>query len=237
LILQEVREMQILHEKLLTDFRRLMNSTLGEVFENILNQDPLENLSVYQPFITSGPRNWGKYADINNTGPLFLRVGDVGYANLDLDETYRLQLPENIGEDRARVRANDVLVTITGTIGRCCVVPSGLEDAYINQHVALIRLKEKSIMPRYLMWFVLSPFGSGQTAGVAYGQAKPGLNLTQLQNLRVPKVNITQQQRIANHLDQVYEEIQAMIALQAKDGERLKKLEQAFLEQAFRGEL
>jgi len=40
------------------------------------------------------------------------------------------------------VEENDVLLNITGaSIARCCVVPSDLLPARVNQHVSIIRLK------------------------------------------------------------------------------------------------
>jgi type I restriction enzyme S subunit len=219
------------------EIEQLMQSVLSDMFGQLLNKHSLEKLGDYNPFITSGPRYWGRYADVIDQGPLFLRVGNIGFAHLDLEDIERLDLPADAGNERARVQTGDVLVTITGTIGRSAVVPNDIEESFINQHVALVRMKEGKILPRYLMWFILSPLGSGQAADAAYGQTKPGLNLTQLRNLKLPVPPVSEQHQIVAYLDQVQSHVdQLQLATDALTAD-LEHTEQAILAQAFRGEL
>jgi type I restriction enzyme S subunit len=43
---------------------------------------------------------------------------------------------------RTRVLANDILITIMGNrVGNIAYAPSGLGEAYVSQHVGLVRLK------------------------------------------------------------------------------------------------
>lgn len=236
-LLAELGAARHLHAALVHDAERLMDAALLETFSKLADQYGLELLGEYKPFITSGPRYWSKYAEERPTGPLFLRIGNIGYAQLDLDDIERLELPEDLARKRARVQANDVLVTITGTIGRCAVVPEHLQEAYINQHTALVRLNQETILPRYLMWFVLSPLGNGQAESAAYGQTKPGLNLTQLRELKLPVPQTDQQHRIVAYLNEVQAHAAALQHAAAAIAADLDRLEQSILAQAFKGKL
>lgn len=218
------------------DAERIMEAELYQAFASLVRQCGIEPLGTHKPFITSGPRHWGKYAGVANRGPLFLRVGNVGFAKLQLEDVEHLRLPEDAGEQRSKVQTDDVLVTITGTIGRCAVVPDALPDAYINQHTALVRLKGDNILPRYLMWFVLSPIGSGQATSAAYGQTKPGLNLTQLRELQLPVPPLAKQRCIIEHLDNVQAQTEDLKRAQKVMATELERLEQSILARAFRGE-
>lgn len=58
------------------------------------------------------------------------------------------------------VEENDVLLNITGdSIARCCIVPSDILPARVNQHVAIIRPKE-GFSSRYILYFLqyLKPY-------------------------------------------------------------------------------
>lgn len=233
----ELRAARELHETIVEDTDRLMDAVLADVFSDVVKEYPPLPLASYKPFITSGPRHWARYAHAGGSGSLFLRVGNIGFAELNLDDIQQLDLPENAGEDRAIVQPDDVLITITGTIGRCCVVPTDLPKGYINQHVALVRLGGAHLLPRYLMWYVLSPAGSGQTNKMAYGQTKPGLNLTQIRQLHLPVPDLADQHRIVQYLDTMKSETEQIRRNQEQDERLLLQVEKTILAQTFRGEL
>ena len=236
-ILAEVKESHNILDQMYRDAAQVMNAALEEVFTKVVSRLNSEQLASHVSHLTSGPRNWSKYASPGNKGALFIRVGNVGFSHIDLAKVERLNLPYNIGEERARVRPDDVLVTITGTIGRCCVAPENIEKAYVNQHVALVRLKD-SLDPRYLMWFILSPSGGvRQTTAMQYGQTKPGLNLTNVRNLSLPIPEKSEQRQIVSYLDSIQIEADKMLKLLDQDAKMIDQLEQSILEQAFKGKL
>lgn len=237
-LLAEVKQSRKLIKQMYRDAAQIMNAALEEVFTKISSNIHSEQLAHHILHLTSGSRNWSNYASPNNQGSLFIRAGNVSFSRLDLSAIQRLNLPSNIGEERAKVSPGDLLVTITGAkIGQCCVVPDNLEEAYVNQHVALVRLKE-SLDPRYLMWFILSPSGGvRQTTAMQYGQTKPGLNLTNIRNMSLPIPEKCEQRQIVSYLDSVQFEVDKMLKLLAQDAKIIDQLEQSILEQAFQGKL
>ena len=62
--------------------------------------------------------------------------------------------PEGPETDRARIRTDDVLLTITGSkIGRVAPVPPRVDGAFVSQHVAILRLKP-GLLPVFLSMFM-----------------------------------------------------------------------------------
>jgi len=57
------------------------------------------------------------------------------------------------------IQALEQQITITADIGSVGVVPQGLGEAYVNQHVALIRPKPKAVEPLFLACAAKSPWG------------------------------------------------------------------------------
>ena len=103
-------------------------------------------------YITSGSRGWAQY--YSDTGSLFLRMGNLSRDSfkLRMDNLQRVDLPDNVEGTRTRVAENDLLFSITAEIGMLGLIPANFEEAYINQHVGLIRfLKEAQtqVLPIY----------------------------------------------------------------------------------------
>ena len=109
-------------------------------------------------FVTSGSRGWAKY--YSNEGALFLRIGNLDHESLRLDlrDIQRVTPPPSAEGTRTRVQSGDLLISITADVGMVAVAPAGIEEAYINQHVALAR-PVGGINPDYLAWYLSAKEG------------------------------------------------------------------------------
>lgn len=101
-------------------------------------------------------------------------------------EMIRVTPPNNKEADRTRVRAGDVLLTITGSlIGRVAPVTDIHAGSYISQHVAILRTH--GFQPAFLSWAISTQEGQRQIRKHQTGQTKPGLNFEQIGRLTVPR--------------------------------------------------
>ena len=134
--------------------------------------------------VTSGSRGWSNYAA--DQGPLFIRIGNLTRASVDLDlsEVVRLSLPPAVVSEtvRTRVEPGDILLSITAFIGSVAVVPSGIGEAYVSQHVACCRLLARAASTRWIAYVLLSPVGKTHGALCMYGGTKQGLSLDDVKN-------------------------------------------------------
>jgi len=152
----------------------------------------------FTSFITSGSRGWAEY--YADEGPMFLQSGNLG-RNLDLKlaDVQRLALPACATEGvRTRVCPSDVLVCITGALtGNVAVVPNDWQDeAYVNQHVALVRLKHSEVDAQFLGHAMKSLPCQYQFKGSEYGGTKQGLGLDEVKNLEVLLPPLAEQRAI-----------------------------------------
>ncbi len=53
---------------------------------------------------------------------------------------------------RYSVRPNDVVITIMGTVGRCCVLPDDIGEALSTKHVWTMTLDQSQIIPELVCW-------------------------------------------------------------------------------------
>jgi len=154
------------------------------------------------PFVTSGSRGWAEF--YSDEGPLFLRIGNVQSesVDLDLDEIQHVDPPRGAEGERTRVRPGDVLVSITALIGAVAVVPRDLPEAFVSQHLALVRFGKSGVDSRWIAYCIMSPVGQQQFAADLYGGTKDGLGLNDVRSLIVLTPRTREQERIVRYLDQ-----------------------------------
>ncbi len=148
-------------------------------------------------FMTTGSRGWATY--YQETGDLFLRIQNVGRNELLLNDVAYVCAPDSVEARRTKVEPNDVLLSVTADLGRTAVVPEGLGTAYINQHLALLRVRD--VDPRYLSAFIASPDGRRQIDRRNRHGVKAGLNFEDVRSLEIPLPPLSEQKRIAEILD------------------------------------
>ena len=162
---------------------------------------PTTELGRHLEFITSGSRGWSKY--VRDTGDLFIRIQNVGRNQLMLDDVAYVKAPRGAEANRTRVRAGDILLSITADLGRTAVVPPGLGAAYINQHLALLRVRD--FYPPFVSGYIGLGPGRHQLLRLDRVGVKSGLNFDDVRSLRLPLPPLPEQKRIAAILDKADE--------------------------------
>jgi type I restriction enzyme S subunit len=150
-----------------------------------------------------------------DTGPLFIRIGNLtrGSLELDMSDAARLQLPKDASEvHRTRAQANDILVSITAYIGSFAVVPEGIEEAYVSQHVALCRPRPTVHNARWIGYVLLSPIGQAHGKFSLNGGTKDGLSLDDVKNHPVLMPPPDEQDRIVEWIESESAQLNASIA-------------------------
>lgn len=181
---------------------------------------PIAELGDFLSFITSGSRGWAEY--YAPRGSRFIRSLDVRMNSVSDEDAVFVNPPHGAEADRTRVKAGDVLLTITGSqIGRIAPVSHRLEGGFISQHVAILRLKA-GLLPEFLsMYLSLDAGGQREIARLQYGQTKPGLNLEQIREFRIPVPPEPAQQSFVRLLERVER-------FRAAQGEALRQAEHLF---------
>lgn len=137
--------------------------------------------------LTSGPRGWSGL-EVDEAGPLFLRIANVPADAIDLRfDTVSYLAPQQGPEaDRCRAIAGDVLTTITAAIGQVAIVPEHLGDAYISQHLALMRPDLNMVRPEWLAWALKADDAQWQFDMARYGGTKQQLALDDVAEFAFP---------------------------------------------------
>ncbi len=191
---------------------RFKQSPLGRIPGNW----QLSSLGDLSSLVTSGSRGWGPY--YAERGALFMRIGNLTreHINLKLDKVVHVVPPGTEGT-RTRLEPGDVLVSITADLGIIGVVPPGLGDAYVNQHIALVRVDASRANGRWIAHYLAGPRAQALIRRLDDPGAKAGLNLPAVRGLVVAMPPPAEQDELATRLD-------AADAAVAREKECLAKL-------------
>jgi type I restriction enzyme S subunit len=133
-----------------------------------------------------------------------------------------------------------LLLTITGAnVGKAARVEADLDEAYVSQHVALIRGVEADIAEFLHLFFTADAGARGQLNKKAYGAGKPGLNLQQVAAVSVPLAGVLEIRALLKALTDQMEAATAnesaiTVALNQSSAQRQNILRAAFAGQLVR---
>jgi type I restriction enzyme S subunit len=196
-------------QELLKKYDELAQSIFYEMFgDSSANTQEWDALKIADmiDFMTSGSRGWSAY--YAEQGDLFIRINNVVRGKLVLDDVVYVNAPDNAEAKRTRVQPGDVLVSITADLGRTAVIPEGISEAFINQHLALLRFKAEFV-PEYIAFYLGSPAGQVQIQRNNKGGVKAGLNFADILGISIPVPPKSLQQKFADALKGV-EELSAL---------------------------
>ncbi len=169
---------------------------------------------------------------------MFIRAQNIKTDNLILDEVAFVSLPDKTEGLRTKISKHDILITITGAnVTKTALVKTDISEAYVNQHVALVRLK-KTIFSEYIyLWLVSPAAGRAQLEETAYGAGIPGLNLQNIKDVDISLPPLEEQKEIVRQVDKLFALADKLETHYQKAKASIDKLSQSVLAKAFRGEL
>lgn len=134
-------------------------------------------LGAVSEFVTSGSRGWGAF--YSEDGPLFIRIGNLTreHPNLRLDNVVHVHPPASSEGQRTRLIEGDLLISITADLGIIGIVPPNVGEAYINQHIALVRIDKRLANSRWVGHLLGAPRAEARVRRLDDPGAKAGLNL------------------------------------------------------------
>jgi type I restriction enzyme S subunit len=193
-------------------------------------QTPLREVSA---FITKGstPTTYGFSWQAD--GVLFLRSECVSKHGLDLSQSMFISDEAHKTLNRSEVRGGDILITITGNVGRVVRLQGAFSEANINQHIARIRITNKEVSSPFVFHFLSQPQVRRYYNLITTGQAYPQISLEQVRETEIPMPSFSEQTSIANVLSEMDREITALKTKLAK----ARQIKQGMMQELLTGRI
>ena len=99
------------------------------------------------------------------------------------------------------INEGDILMSLTGNVGRVGVFPKEFCPAYLNQRVARIRVKSQDLFQKYLFYMLNSEFFERDAIFNSSGIAQLNLSTKWVSEYKIPLPPLEQQKKIAAILD------------------------------------
>lgn len=173
-------------------FNPIYFDTLDEInkcsMHSTFASEPLGNLlKDSRTGITGGATPKGTPYVSEDEGIKFIRVQNVrDFVTNTEDIVYIPKIIHETELRRSRLKANDVLLTITGvTYGYSAIVPENIGEANINQHLVRIKIDENKIYPQYLSCFLNCELAKVQMDRLVTGGTRPALDYPSIKEITI----------------------------------------------------
>lgn len=137
-------------------------------------------------------------------GIRIIRIANVqkGYVEDNSPVFYPL---DSEGLDNYMLKEDDLLISLTGNVGRVALLSGDMLPAALNQRVACLRLKDNSIYKRYLFHYLNSNSFENKCILEAKGIAQKNMSTEWLKKQELPILNYNTQIKVSETLDNIIE--------------------------------
>ncbi|WP_448203591.1 restriction endonuclease subunit S [Azospirillum sp. sgz302134] len=178
-----------------TRFKKTDIGEIPEKWEVLRLESVLANVNTP---MRSGPFGSAlKKEELVESGIPFLGIDNV-HAEQFVSKYKRFVTEEKFNElHRFAVRPRDVMITIMGTVGRCCVVPASIGLALSSKHVWAMTLDQRRCIPELVCWQLnYAPWILKEFERSAQGGVMGAINSSVLRELQIPVPPLEEQSRI-----------------------------------------
>ncbi len=121
----------------------------------------------------------------------------------------------------------DILLCCVGTIGRCCIFEENHSIAF-QRSVSFLRTNMNNYN-RYVMYSIKSSYVLNQLIQYSNSSAQSGIYLGILKNIKILFPSLSEQQTIANYLDEKCGNIEGLIAIKQAKIDELKEFKKSLI--------
>ena len=141
----------------LNELDNLAQSLFYEMFGESSNWE-CKQLKEITTKMGSGATPRGGNQSYKEDGVSLIRSLNVHNGHFKFDDLAHIDEQQASQLDNVTIKENDVLLNITGaSVARCCIVPTDILPARVNQHVSILRVKENLLNSTYLCHCLISP--------------------------------------------------------------------------------
>jgi type I restriction enzyme S subunit len=238
-LMGRVREARRLRQEAQKDAERLWQSVLAQTFPRPGSELPEGWRWVRLGEVAKAVNGFGfpKRFQGRSSGPIaFLKVSDLNSAANDPEVTVAANYVDegivNALKARAFKPGTIVFPKIGGAIATNKKRKLGILATFDNNIMGLVPHPE-NILTDYLLQFMYTV----DLSELSKTGPVPSIRQSMVEGLQIPLPPLAEQRHIVAHLQAVQERLKALGEAQAATEAELKRLEQAILEKAFRGEL
>ncbi|MGL4874328.1 MAG: restriction endonuclease subunit S, partial [Clostridium sp.] len=162
------------------------------------------------PILVSDGNYSSKYPradEFVETGVAFIRANNLKF-NTIIDEDMKYISKEKHNTlIKGQLKNQDILITVRGELGKVGMVPKEFEGCNINAQLALLRVVDKTLNPKYILYAFKDSNVIDQIIRNQTGTTLKQLPINKLKNIKLLIQNKNRQDKIVNILDKSQSQI------------------------------
>ena len=135
------------------------------------------------------------------------------------------------------LEAGDLLVTRTGSIGKCAVYRASDRPALPSAYLIRVRLELSRINPMFAYYAIISPDGFEHLGIKTTAVTQPNINAEAIRSMPILSTPLDVQHEIVRRIESAFAKIDRLAAEAKRALALVGRLDEAVLAKAFRGEL
>jgi type I restriction enzyme S subunit len=172
--------------------------------------------------------------DYSESGHFLMRIGNVQNGYISTADPKFIKLPADGSLQRFVLSEDDILVSLTGNVGRVGVIQESHLPAALNQRVARISISKDSPATReLLLLFLCSDWFREELIGAGHGAAQQNVSTKDLVAIEIPVPPLAEQQRIVGLLGKAFEGLAIAKANAEKNLQNARALFERHLQSVF----
>jgi type I restriction enzyme M protein len=147
----------------------------------------------------------------------YIRLSDITNGKISRENLKLVDEKQIRNVDRSKVKNNDILLSIRGTIGKIAIVDENFHNAIASSQIAILRIKQGQIDPEYLYCVLSSAYVQEQLQRYKTGSIISSLSLNDLKKVQVPLPTILEQKKIIEKMKALESEYDLAFRYSRKD--------------------
>ena len=229
-----ITELTACYEEARAHVNNLFASTLRDVLES--NPDwPVKTLGDVCDFQNGYAFRSSEFV---KNGHALIRIKNVQQGEIIPSDDAYVRIPSDGSLDEFVLNAGDILISLTGHLGRVGRIGRSDLPAALNQRVAKVRMKSPETMCDGFLFRILdSRWFRDQVEMFGRGAAQQNVGTSDISKIKIAVPPVDEQKQIVARLDQLRAKTSEMVAAYDAKLQAAKNLRQSILEAAFAGEL
>jgi len=198
------------------------------------------------------PEGWkwvrlGSIADILNgfmfksekyvtEGIRIIRISNVQDGFLEDDKPVFYPLSEHQEIEKFMLSPYDLLISLTGNVGRTAIIYNNLLPAAVNQRVLRVRIKNRTLL-NYIFYFTQRKQFQNECIANSKGSAQLNLSSSYINSLAIPLPPLDEQERIVTRIESLFTKLDEAKEKAESVLDSYETRKAAILHKAFTGEL
>lgn len=175
-----------------------------------------------------------KSGEYTKEGHYLMRIKNVQQGYIEINDQCFVKIPNEEKYEKFILKNGDILVSLTGNVGRVAIIEEEHLPAALNQRVARVTPRNKQILDsKYLYYLLRTPEFLDFAIGAGKGAAQQNISTNDMEKFKVQVPTLAKQRKIVEKLDQAFTEIDLLIEQNEFKSNLLKQIFDQEIESIF----